>query len=204
MKEHRIVGAFAALILALCFAGAAQAQTRSTPCDPATPNNAACISYGAVTTRQEGTSYPSGTVVSYRTERQTGSTWTALGTVTATRYYAQNLAYGTHVFRVFAIVNGLTSDPSNTASRDNAEPPPSAPIITIAVVISADKAPVYRVIAGNQRGDFAGLVPVGRTCEGQVLFRFREKSYRRVAVKPEELEGLSAAAVYAAPCAKRA
>jgi hypothetical protein len=148
VKEHRYVAAFALVILAFCVTGVAEAQTRVTACDAATPTNAICLSWEAPATNTDGT--PTVLAFTYRVERQTFTTpasWTALETVNVTKSYVKNLTPGnTYVFRVIAIAGGIESDPSNTASRAIAAPKPNAPVIIIAATIRADGPPVYRII----------------------------------------------------------
>lgn len=209
MTASRATIAALALCAASSFvpAGAQTTGTRSTPCDPATPNNAACLQWSAVTEREDGSTYPTGTTVTYRVEKQTGSTWTSLGTVTQTRFLASNLAYGEHVFRVFAIVNSLTSDASNTSSRRIDEPRPRAPVLTIAVVIGMDHAPVYRLTKAGKRDeryrDACGYIPVGAACDEKTVFRFRDATFKRV--NPDDVKewNVTCGENVAAPCAQR-
>jgi hypothetical protein len=201
MKISHLIAAIAISVLGLV--PDVQAQTRSTACNAATPNNALCVTWGAVSTATDGAPISG---VTYRIEQRTGSTgtWATLATgITASRYLVQNLAPGAYEFRAFANCSTCSSESasSNIAGGTATRIPqvPTAPVITIAVVISSDRAPVYRVVSGK-RGEFAGLLPAGAPCSGAVLFRFRNKSYRRVAVTADDLEGLSPSQVYAAPC----
>lgn len=205
-SSHSLFVALTAVaLLSLSVSAHAQAATRATPCDPATPINAACISYSAITV--DNTRAPLTKPVSYIIEQRIGTNglWSQVATGTDTNYYAKNLAPGTYYFRVSATCtpNCIPSLPSNVASKDSSDPPtqPASPIITIAVVISADHAPVYRIVSGNQRGELFGLVPIGRECSGPVVFRYRGASFRRVAVQANELWGTSDGRNLAAPCA---
>jgi hypothetical protein len=185
--------------------GIAQAQTtRSTPCDPATPSNAVCIGWSPVITRVDGlpTTFP----VTYRVEQQIGSgAFAAIATVSTSQHYAKNLAPGVYTFRVFAIENLLESAPSNTAGKTIVQANPGAPVITIAVVISSDRSPVYRIVGSVEpfkRGEMFGLIPVGRACTGPVVFRYRNASFRRVKVESSEVWPVgSSVENLAAPCA---
>jgi hypothetical protein len=206
MKAHRLIGGF--LVLSALLGGFAQAQTsgtRVTLCSAATPNDAICIEWAAVT--MAGTTPITG--VTYRVEHRIGSTgnWnTVASNITQLRHYAQSLAVGEHYFRVYAACATCTAEslPSNAASKMATRPPlvPDAPVITIAVVIGLDHAPVYSIVSGNKRGgEVIGFVPVGTECTGNVLFRFRGDSYRRVScadVKTWDVQCRNPAA----PCAR--
>lgn len=132
---------FLVMALTMSAAGAQAPTTRVTPCSPTTPNNAVCLSWGAVTTRTDGlpTTFP----VTYRVEQQISSgTWTVVNSaVIPTQLYVQNLAPGAYTFRVFAVENAVVSAASNQAGRTVVQTPPSTPVITIAVLISPDAPP---------------------------------------------------------------
>lgn len=202
----------AALLLAFfgLFAMAkAHAQTRSTPCNAATPNNAICIVATAPTLREDNT--PITGTLTYRTERQSGSSWVAVGTTSVPRVYVENLSPGTYTFRMIAIEGAVESAPSNTASREATAPPPSppkAPVIQVVkVTISSDYAPVYRIAGDGKSLTYTmfGLVPYGRTC-GEYVTTWRKLAWHRIVIRnPEkELWGTKDASELAAPCAPRA
>lgn len=182
----------------------AQTSTRVTPCDAATPNNALCVSGTAPTTNTDGT--PVVPPLTYRVEQKSGTgAYATVATALATpQYYAKGLTPGTHTFRMFVNCTTCTSESaaSNEASGTASANPriPNPPIITIAVVISSDRAPVYRILSGNKRGEFFGLIPAGRECTGPILFRYRGASFRQVAVQPSELWGTADPSHLAAPC----
>jgi predicted phage tail protein len=145
IREHRIVAILAAALLALCCAGIATAQTRTTPCDAATPTNAVCIHWAAVTTRIDGlpTIFP----VTYRVEQQTGTgAFATVSTGAATQAYVKNLAPGEYTFRVFSIENSKVSAASNAAGRSITQAAPEAPVIIIAATIRPGKEPTFRLI----------------------------------------------------------
>jgi hypothetical protein len=125
------------------------AQTRSTPCDSATPNNALCVSWNAVATDTSGNAI---TGVSYRVEQRTGTSgnFATVGNASATQYYAKNLSPGTYYFRVYANCSACTAESaaSNTGSGAATAIPviPNAPVIIIAATIRADGPPTYRII----------------------------------------------------------
>lgn len=213
MKKLLLIGA----LLALSAPALAQ-TTRSTPCNPATPNNALCVQWTPPTTYTDGTTIPSSVTLRFRVEQRVGLTgaWaTAQNNITGVNTaYFQNLAPGTYYYRVYvncSLSTCIESDASNIANKDATANPtiPNAPVITIAVVISPDPnvAPVYRILDGNQRSpEIAGLVPLGRACTGPVVFRFRDLSFRQVKLAYNETWGMTPAsyskAKFAAACAK--
>lgn len=189
--EYRAIGALCILLAGLCIAGVAEAQvgaTRPTACSPTTPNNAICLEYSAPATYTSGDAIPASVALTFRIEQRIGTSgaWSTVAASTSSlRHYLQNLTPGTYTYRVYANCAGCTEGPaSNAASRDATAPPPpqpGAPVLTIAVVIGVDHAPVYSIINGDRRGpEVIGFVPVGAACSGKVVFRFREQSYRRV------------------------
>ncbi len=209
MKTHRKYIA-AIVIAAMALVGWADAQaqtaTRATPCSPTTAWNAVCINFTPPTTYTDGTPIASGTVLTYRVEDrlETTGTWTTVpSTLVGTRdLHVQNLLPGIHYVRVFTTASGVESAASNVANKGVTTGVPNPAIITIAVVISEDSAPVYRVLSTGKRGEFFGMVPVGQSCIGPVLFRYRNTSFREVRVVKENLWGTQdVSAKYAAPCA---
>lgn len=141
---------FLLTIVALCFAGRVSAQARVTPCDPATPNDAICVAWTAITTDSTGKPI---TGVTYRVQKKTGATGSYSNVATslaATQFYAKNLSLGTHFFRVYAACTICTaeSDPSNEGSGTATVVPviPNSPVIIIAATIRANGPPTYRII----------------------------------------------------------
>jgi hypothetical protein len=204
----RISYALVCTLLLAITAGAAQAQTRSTPCDPATPSNAICVVIPPVVTNIDGTANTKATT--YRVTRQFGSgTFTTLTATATDKYYDKGLPDGPYTYVVYAncTPSCTESGPSNATSRTAVTPPtqPNPPVIQVVqVTISSGHAPVYRVIGSNgspARGEMFGLVPVGRECVGPVLFRYRGKAFRLVHVEPTELWGTADSTRLAAPCA---
>ncbi len=137
-----------AIIGSLAFAciEKANAQTRVTPCNAATPTNAICLGGTAPTMRTDGT--PITGALTYRWEQRLASgTFASIGTQAALQKYVTNLAAGTYEFRAYAIEAGNTeSSASNLASRDSTIAPPNAPVIIIAATVYTDKPPTYRII----------------------------------------------------------
>lgn len=203
MKDHTLIGALAALILALCCVGVARAQeppgTRPTACHMATPANAACIVWTAPTLNDDGT--PIVLALTYRVERQAGTGWAAVATTSELRHYVTGLAPGTHTFRVVAIAGGRESLPSNTGARDVPQPAPLPPVIQVVrVVVDSNESPVFTVLANGTRSNtFAGLATVGTECTGPELFRYLGVGWR-APVTWNRRVGISASARVAAPC----
>jgi hypothetical protein len=195
-------------LVLLAIAGTSYGQTRSTPCDPATPNNSLCITWEAVTQSTDGKTLAS---VYYRVQRRIGTTgaWTDLApNLTALRYYDQNLTPGTYFYRVFAgcSICSAESASSNIAQRDATAPPliPTAPVITVAVVVGMGHAPVYRLTQAGKRderySDACGFIEVGKECEGPVVYRFRGASFRKVASSDVKNWGVTCGDNVVAPC----
>jgi hypothetical protein len=196
----------------VCITGIVNAQsaTRVTDCSPTTPNNAICLVWTHDGKAVDGKPV---TGVTYRAQQRNGTagTFSTIGTgLTVTQLYVENLAPGEYFFRVFANCTGtgcVDSAASNTASR-TATPntvQPTAPILTIAVVIGVDHSPVYRITQEGKRdqryNDACGFIPVGKACAGPVLFTFRDSRFRRVNssdVKPWKVD---CSGSVAAPCA---
>lgn len=139
------------LALTLLLATGAYAQTRVTPCDPATPNNALCVTGTAPSTMSDGT--PTIQPLTYRIQQKTGSsgTYSNVATnLTTLQYYAQNLAPGTYFFRAFANCATCTAEgaASNEVSKAATANPvvPGSPILIIAATIRANGPPVLRII----------------------------------------------------------
>lgn len=160
-------------LLLVVLSAPAMAQTRTTNCNAATPNNAICVESDAVTVYSDGTPIASAVAVTYRLERRIGTTgtWTAVATQASPQFYLTNLAPGTYYFRSYAIASGAESVASNIANRDATSITPGAPVIRVTkVTISSDKAPVYDVLLDEsdftaKRGRQVGSVRVGLQCD---------------------------------------
>lgn len=200
------------LILGLGFVGslvhAQTPSTRPTACDPATPNNALCLQATAPAVWLEGGAVDK--PLSYRIEQRVGTTgaWTTVTTgLTDLKFYVRNLAPGTYFFRWYAncATNCNEGPASNVASRD-ATPPittPGAPVITIAVVIGLDHAPVYRIVSGHLSADHCGYIEVGKQCYDAVV-SYRGFKFHRVdmdAVRMWPAKASNCFGPVAAPCA---
>lgn len=147
----------AALLLAigLVWAGVANAAPRATPCDPATPDNALCLTGTAPTLNTDGT--PITLPLIYRVQQKvgTGSYVDVATGLTSLQYYAKNLVPGDYLFKVFANCVGVVSVVNCSESAGTTSPgktvatptvTPQAPVIIIAATIRAGQPPIYRVV----------------------------------------------------------
>lgn len=141
-------------VLAL-FTATAEAQTgptRPTACSPTTAWDAVCVTLVAPTQYTDGTTFPAGTVVNYRVEDKVGSgnfaTVPHTGTA-ATGLLVSSLPAGSHLLRVYAVVNAVESSPSNTTTKGVTTGVPNAPVITIALTIKPGSAPVVIEVNGQ-------------------------------------------------------
>jgi hypothetical protein len=188
----------------LSLAGTAHAQTRATPCDPATPNNALCVSVEppALDTAGLAIVLP----LSYRFEQRVGTgPWVVVSaSQSSPHYYARNLAPGLYTFRAWAIIQDRASPTSSPEGSGTVAPstPTAPPAILVVQVLIGKDAPVFTVVgtdATRKAGTFAGYAAAGTPCEGPVLFTWRRFEWR----KPTTWERWETAATasVAAPCA---
>lgn len=209
MKRHATILALALIVGIGTLGSFAQAQTRATPCNAATPNNAICISVVHAATNVDGT--PTVLPLSTLVEQRIGTgTFTAVGTYTTTDIYLTNLAPGAYTFRGYTISGGgLQSAASNTVGRSVAAPPspPNAPVFTIAVIITREHAPIFTIAksgANFTAGTWVGDAPIGRSC-GEYVYTHKKKRFHRIEVaRKETWEYTGSLANLAAPCAPRA
>jgi hypothetical protein len=115
-----------------------------------------------------------------------------------------NLDVGTSCVRVYtANTYGEESDASNVTVRVIAPPKPRPPVQVQAVVAGMDHSPVYRLTQLGKRddrySDACGFIEVGKACTGNVLFRFRDQSFRKVAASDVKAWGTNCDNA-AAPC----
>jgi hypothetical protein len=186
---------FCLVILALVCAAVARAQT---PCAKVADNRAH-VCWEAPIVNTDGT--PIVLALTYDVEQQTGTTWTRVATgLTSLDWTSGVLTPGTYTYRVIANAGGRSSDPSGTANKTATNPQPLPPSIQVVqVVIGVDHAPVFTVLSdGSRSTTVGGFASVGTPCEGDVLFRYRNRDYRKpVAWKPWST---SSSARVAAPC----
>jgi hypothetical protein len=161
MKEHRLIGAFAIILLALCITGIAQAATVT-------------VTWVLPTTNTDGSTIPAtgaGSLASVRVEYGTCN-GTAFGTkagevsrpgnsTTATL----NLQPGTTCVRAFATnTYGIESPASNVASKVVDPPTPNAPQLTTIAAAVFEVVPNERTFAFD-RGRQVGTVKLGLACD---------------------------------------
>jgi hypothetical protein len=176
------------LAIVLMLAGVAHAQGQ------------AVISWPAPTTHVDNT--PIVLPITYQVEKQSGTAWNIVATVSALTYTHTNLAVGAHCYRVRAIVNLVASDPSNVACKTVVQPAPRPPVITVTdLVAGSDHAPVFIVLAdGTRSSTWVGFARVGTECEGPTLFRYLNTEWRKP-VQWSIRRGINTPARVAAPCA---
>lgn len=131
--------------------------------------DASCISWTVPTQYTDGSPLPASSIASYMIEAATSAAgpWTPIATVPApATTYQRRPVSGTNIYRVTVVLtSGLTSEPSNADDDVTVEPPPNAPIVTV-----ADTG--YRMDLGylNQIKIAAiGVVPVGYPCKTETV-----------------------------------
>lgn len=166
---------FAAAVVAvgicLIFAGVSQAAIRT-------------VSWTHPTTNTDGSALPlaqiTGTTVVWGTS-STALTNSKLVTGTATST-TLDLAPGTWFVGARSMANGNSSAVSNIVQVVIPQPTPNPPVVTVqAVVAGLNMSPVYKILADGSRGSAVfGFVPVGTECSGEVVFKYRDRGYRKV------------------------
>ncbi len=145
MNTHRLIRLTAVVTFALVLFGVTHPALAQTPCAKVADNKAH-VCWTAPETYTDGS--PIVLAITYDVEQQSGSTWTKVASaITARDWTSGVLTPGTYVYRVRAIVAGVSSDPSNTGTKNAVSPTPNAPtVIIVAAVINADGPPTYKVI----------------------------------------------------------
>jgi hypothetical protein len=199
---------YLAFIALLALSFTAEAQTRVTNCNAATPWNAVCLDWTQDGRYTDGSTIPATDVLTYMVQRRLGLTgpWTTIvATQPERRYYDTGLAAGTYYYRVFAMGVRGSSDSSNVSNYGASSGTPTAPVLTIAVVIGISHAPVYRMTQTGERdkryADACGYIEVGKECQGKALARFRDTTLYRVAAADVKPWQVSCGTSIAAPCA---
>ena len=157
--------------------GIAQAQTRSTPCDPATAWNSLCLSW-----THDGTDSLGMTVAPlFRLEQKAGTgAWVEIAKdLTVKQYQVKGLAPGTYLFRVFAkhpvCPTGITCTESapglSTEKAVTGTAQPSTPILIIAATLKPDGTWSSRIVYTVKPRD------------GEVVFTAPESARRMFAAK---------------------
>lgn len=194
---------FLPLILLLC--GVAQAQTTCTKI----ADNKAHVCWLHDGKNVDGTT-ASGLTFDVELQ-QNGSTWTkvATGLGSSVRDWTSGvLSAGSYTYRIVAFTT-VYSDPAVASSPKVVPVPQPNPAtgVVIAQVTVTISSPAFRIIGrypNARKGDFIGMVPVGRDCSGPVLFRSHGYAFRAVLLKPSEGWQTSGPvpAIAAAPCVR--
>lgn len=128
------------------------------------PWDASCISWTVPTQYTDGSPLPASSIASYMIEVATSAAgpWTPIATVPApATTYQRRPVSGTNIYRVTVVLtSGITSSPSNADDDVTVEPPPNAPIVTVA-------GTGYRLdlqTIGKIKIAAIGLVPIGILC----------------------------------------
>jgi len=143
------------------------------------PYNEARLQWTAPATHTDGS--PIVNAITYRVEKQSGTAWSSVTTVSTTTYAATGLGTGTHCYRVRAIVGGVQSAPSNTGCKTVTQPAPNPPVLTVVEVVSGYLySPVFPITESGARSSvFAGLTKVGSPCDGPTLFKYQGIEWKR-------------------------
>lgn len=162
MKEHRIVGALALILIGICIAGIAQAATVNVTWTPPTTNtdNSVIPATGP------------GSLTSYRVEYGTcltgGTFGTKAGEVSRTAPATGttlNLQPGTTCVRAFVSnTYGIESAASNVASKVVDPPTPNPPVLGAISPTVYDVRPNEQTFAFD-RGQRVGSVKLGAKCD---------------------------------------
>jgi len=102
-----------------------------------------------------------GTGMTWRIEKQSGSTWTQIGTATATTYTDPTTTPGDHCYRVKAVKGSKESNPSNTACKTIDLIPPVLRVVdNVAMSVKPDYESLSFVVSQE-----VGRVAVGTECD---------------------------------------
>lgn len=134
-----------------------------------------------------------------------GAAKSVLATVATAAYNDASAPDGTtQCYTVSAVVAAIESAQTAEACKVFPLPTPNPPTnltVTVAVVAGINMAPVYKLTAtGKRSADPAGFVPVGMTCTGNVLFYYRNLSFRKVDMAQVKFWSVVPDANVAAPC----
>lgn len=137
------------------------------------------------TANSDGSALPLSQIT--RTTLVWGASQTALtnskvvtGTATTTTL---DLSPGTWYVAAKTTANGNDSPNSNVLQIVIPQPVPNAPTLSVvAVVAGLNMSPAYKILESGARSQVvAGFVPVGTACDGPVVFKYRNRSYRKIA-----------------------
>lgn len=178
--------------LCLLIAGVASAAVRT-------------VNWSHPTANTDGTALP--IVQITRTTVVWGTSLTALtnskvvaGTATTTTV---DLAPGTWFVGAKTTANGNDSAVSNIVQVVVSQPTPNPPVLSVQPVVAGlNMSPAYKILANGSRSTVvAGFVPVGTECSGPVVFKYRDKPYRRVSRESVKWWNTASTTEVAASCA---
>jgi hypothetical protein len=120
-----------------------------------------------------------------------------------------DLAPGTWYVAAKVTANGNDSPNSNVVQLVIAQPVPNPPTLSVVPVVAGiNMSPAYKMLADGTRSQvIAGFVPVGTACDdGPVVFKYRNRSYRRISAAKVQwwnppLADVRSPPAVAAPCA---
>jgi hypothetical protein len=121
-----------------------------------------------------------------------------------------DLAPGTWFVAARTTANGNDSALSTVVQHIIVQPTPNPPtgLSVVAVVAGLNMSPAYKILDGGERSQVvAGFVPVGTACDdGPVVFRYRDRAYRRISAGKVQwwnppLADVRSPPPVAAPCA---
>lgn len=183
---------------------------------PAIAASQATLSFTPPTQYTDGTAMPASAITGYDVQC---SGWTPTGgaRVACTQFAAVVLAGnatggvltgsipgtgGTACFQVRTKTALADSAWPNEKCKTFAPLIPNPPgNVTVAVVVGMNMTPVYKFTSTGKRSvEPAGYIPVGAECSGNVLFRYRGFSFRKVVMREEWFWETVPAANVAAPC----
>jgi hypothetical protein len=146
--------------------------------------------------------------VTYVFEKQDGAGWIQVATASVPAFTHTGQPPGEHCYQMRASVNGVTSDPSNTACKTvlpepAPDPVPAGPVV-IPVIEGMGYAPVYKLTQTNKRDqaykDACGYIEVGAACTGPVVYEYRGKKFRKVSESDVKPAGVTCSGNVVAPC----
>jgi hypothetical protein len=169
-----LTAAVVAVGLCLLLAGISQAAVRT-------------VSWTHPTTNTDGSALPvsqiSRTTIAWgSSEADMPNTKIVTGTATSTTI---DLPPGTWYVAGRTTANGNDGNYSRPVQVVIPQPTPNPPVVTVqAVVAGLNMSPAYKILSDGSRSQVvAGFVPVGTACSGPVVFKYRNRPYRKIAAK---------------------
>lgn len=171
--RFNLTAAVVAVGLCLLVAGVCQAAVRT-------------FTWVHPTTNSDGSTLPLSQIT--RTTLVWGASETAMtnskvvtGSATTTTL---DLAPGTWYVAAKTTANGNDSPNSNVLQVVIPQPIPNPPTLSVVPVVAGlNMSPAYKILDSGERSQVvAGFVPVGTACDdGPVVFKYRNRSYRKIA-----------------------